>query len=57
MCEEDPSSKIVQQIIKVLGPPDADKIMRDVLRDASSALREIDESFSLVGKKPDKTLY
>lgn len=57
MTKKDPNDKIVKQIIKVLGPPDGDKIMRDVLRTASPDLREIDETFSPTGKKPDETLY
>lgn len=57
MTKKNSNDKIVKQIIKVLGPPDADKIMRDVSRAASPALREIDETFSPVGKKPDETLY
>lgn len=57
MTKKDLNDKIVQQIIKVLGPPDGDKIMRDVLRTASPALQEVEEAFSPVGKKPDETLY
>jgi hypothetical protein len=57
MAKKDPNDKIVQQLIEELGPPDGDKMMRDVLRGASPALREIDETLSPVGKKPDETLY
>jgi len=57
MDKENTNAKIIKRIIKVLGPPDGDKIMRDVLRTASPDLREIDETFSTAGKKPDETLY
>jgi len=57
VSKDDPNNEIVQQLIEKLGPPDADKMMRDVLRKASPALRKIDKAFSPVGKEPDTTLY